>query len=112
MLRGAAQGALLLRPKRRSTLTLAMLAALAVAPVVVLAAVTPRALVLPILCVAAIAVAALAALLAWARKARGRDENTAIWDVAGAGAFIACAAAMLSNPMHVVQLFGLAMTAE
>jgi len=86
--------------------TLAVLIALAAAPIVLLLPFAPRTLVLPILSLAAIAAAGLAALLAWAFPARPRGDTVTAWDIAGAFALIGCAAAMLSEPENVVNLLG------
>ena len=88
------------------------LTAVVAAPVILLASFTPHALFLPVLSLAAIAVAGLAALLAWACRAQWHGNNVTIWDISGAFAYIGCAAAMLSKPIHVAQLFGLATSAQ
>jgi len=85
-------------------ITLAAMAATAALPLLLLAALLPRPLVLPTLCLIAIAGAAIASLVAWRRGAAHNSRNVTAWDVAGALAFIACAAAILSNPDHLVHL--------
>ncbi len=84
----------------------AALIALAAASVVLLASFAPRLLILPVLSLAAVTVAGLAALLAWVFRAPWHGDNITIWDISGAFAFIGFAAAMLSKPEHVLDLFG------
>ena len=86
-------------------LTLAALAAAAVAPFALLVSLVPRAQVLPVLCLMALTGAALVSLAAWWRGARRHGERVTAWDVAGALAFIGFAAGMLSEPQSVVALF-------
>jgi hypothetical protein len=102
-LRGSATEAVLNYLKPHATL--AVVTALAAAPIVLIGAFVPRPLVLPVVSLAAIAAAALAALLAWAGASRRRDTLTT-WDIAGALAFIGCGAAMLSEPENVLDLLG------
>jgi hypothetical protein len=85
---------------------LAVLTALAAAPIAVIAALVPRTLVLPVVSLAAVAAAMLVALLAWLVQARRRDDTITSWDIAGACALIGCAAAMLSEPENVLSLLG------
>jgi hypothetical protein len=87
---------------RSATLLVAIVAA-AIGPVLAVAAIAPRTVVLPVLCLVALAISGLAVLFAWARP---RGNNTTMWDIAGALALVGCAAAVLSEPMQVVQLFG------
>ena len=82
------------------------LTALAAASVVLLVSLTPRLLILPVFSLAALAVAGLAALLGWVFRAPWHGGNITIWDISGAFAFIGFAAAMLSKPEHVLDLFG------
>lgn len=83
----------------------AVLTGLVVAPIV---SFVPGAVVLPVIALVAMAISGLVALAAWTCGAkRGGDNNTA-WDVAGALAFIGCAAGMLSKPENVLRLFDVA----
>jgi len=86
--------------------TLAALIALAAGPLVLVASFTPRPLFLPVVSLLSMAVAGLAASLAWAFRARWHSDNITVWDIAGAFVLIGCAAAMLSKPENVLQLFG------
>jgi len=104
ILRGSAIEAVLQRLKPHATL--AVLTVLAAAPILLVAAVMPRPLVLPTLSLTAIAAAALIALFAWTRRARQRGDTLTAWDVAGACALIGCGAAMLSEPENVLNLLG------
>jgi hypothetical protein len=103
-LRGLATEAVLHRLAPHAKL--AFITALAAAPMIVIAAVVPRPLVLPVLSLAAVAAAALAALAAWAARARRHGDSLTAWDIAGACALIGCAAAMLSEPENVLNLLG------
>lgn len=90
----------------------AILMTTAAIPVLAIAALVPPPLVLPVLGTVSIVSAGLVGLFAWYSGAeRGGDRITS-WDVSGACAFIGFAAGMLSKPEHVVQLFGLATTAQ
>ena len=90
----------------------AILMATAAFPVLVIAALVPPPLVLPVLSIVSIVNAGLVGLFAWCFGAeRGGDRITA-WDVSGACAFIGVAAGTFSKPEHVMQLFGLATTAQ
>jgi hypothetical protein len=83
---------------------LAAMAAAAALPLLLLASLLPRPLVLPTLCLVAIAGAGIASLVAWRRGVAGASQNVTTWDVAGALAFIGCAAAIMSNPEHMFYL--------
>ena len=76
--------------------------AIAAIPLVVLASLLPRPLVLPTLCLVAIAGAGIVSFVAWSRGVTFDSPNVTAWDAAGALAFIACASAILSNPEHVI----------
>lgn len=80
--------------------------ALTVPPALLLVALTPGPLLLPVLSLAAMAGAAVAALLGWVRREPWHGERITAWDIAGAFALIGCAAGMLSQPENVLQLFG------
>lgn len=84
--------------------------AIAAAPLFVLASVVPRPLVLPMVCLVAVAGALVVSLVAWRRGAVRRTQHVTAWDVAGALAFIACAAAIMSDPNQVAALTSTATT--
>jgi len=67
----------------------------------------PRPLWLPVLSLAAIGVAALAAFAAWLHGEREESVSVTLWDIAGAFAFVGCAAAMLSRPEALLGLLGI-----
>ena len=73
-------------------------------PLLLLASLLPRPLVLPALCLIAIAGAGVAAFIAWRRCTARESQDVTAWDVAGALAFVACASAILSNPEQVISL--------
>jgi len=83
---------------------LGAMVALAVLPLLLLASLLPRPLVLPVVCLIAIAGAGIASFVAWHRGAAHDPQRVTAWDVAGALAFIACASAILGNPEHVALL--------
>lgn len=82
---------------------LAAMATVAALPLLLLAYLLPRPLVLPVLCLIAFAAAGVVSLVAWRRAVRNPQRVNA-WDVAGALAFIGCAAAIMSNPENVIYL--------
>ena len=86
-------------------LALSVLVLLAAAPIVLVATLVPRVAVLPALSLAAIAIAAIVATLAWWRNANRHAATVTLWDVAGAFMLIGCAAAMLSQPENLMQVF-------
>jgi hypothetical protein len=88
----------------QSQINLAAMFAVAATPLLLLASLLPRPLVLPTLCLIAIGGAGIAAFVAWSRGARFDSPNVTAWDVAGALAFVACASAILSNPQQVISL--------
>jgi hypothetical protein len=88
----------------QSQIILAAMVTIAATPLLLLASLVPRPLVLPTLCLIAIAGAGIAAFAAWSRGVRLESPNVTAWDVAGALAFIACASAILSNPEQVISL--------
>jgi hypothetical protein len=71
---------------------------------IVLSLLLPHSLVLPAFCLVATVAAAATALFAWTSGAKHDAEHVTAWDVAGALAFIAVAAGLMSNPEHVVYL--------
>jgi hypothetical protein len=87
-------------------LALGALAVLAAAPIMLVAVLVPRALVLPALSLTAIAIAMAAGTIAWWRRSREHAPTVTLWDVAGAFMLIGCAAAMLSQPEHLLEVFG------
>jgi hypothetical protein len=87
---------------------LAILTTLAVAPIALLVWLLPAAQVLPMFGLVSLAGASAVALLAWGTRATHDSDGITLWDVAGALAFLGFAAGALSEPMAVVQLFGLA----
>jgi len=91
-------GVIAVRPHVR----FAGLAVLAVALIWLL----PAELFLPSLSVILLAAAGALSLLAWRRQADRHTDHVNLWDLAGAFAFIGFAAGMLSEPQHVMQLFG------
>jgi len=85
---------------------LAGLALLAAAPLLLIAALVPRAVFLPSVCLGAIAAATVAAFAAWWVGARRHRDTVTLWDFAGACALIGCAAAMLSEPASILNTIG------
>ena len=88
----------------QSQIILAAMVAIAAMPLLLLASLVPRPLVLPTLCLVAIAGAGIVSFVAWSRGVTFDAPNVTAWDAAGALAFIACASAILSNPEHVISL--------
>jgi Na+/melibiose symporter-like transporter len=88
----------------QSLFTLTAMAASAALPLYALTTLVPRELVLPALCLIAVAGAAIASLVAWRRGSVRNPQRVTAWDVAGALAFVACAAAILSDPQQIVAL--------
>ena len=87
-------------------LTLGGLALLAAAPLMLAIALVPPAAVLPTISFAALGLAALVAGFAWWRKANRHGQTVTLWDVAGACVLVGCAAAMLTEPDNLMQVFG------
>jgi hypothetical protein len=87
-----------------SQLTLAAMVASAALPLLLLASLLPRPLVLPVLCLIAIVAAGIMSLIAWGRGSVRDSQDVTAWDIAGALAFVACASAILSNPEQVISL--------
>ena len=83
---------------------LAAIAAIAALPLLLLSSLLPQPLVLPVLSLIAIAGAAIVSLIAWERGGVRHSPAVTAWDVAGALAFIGFAAAILSDPEHVIDL--------
>lgn len=80
--------------------------ALTVPPALLLFALLPGPLLLPVLSLAAMASAAVAALLGWVRREPWHGNRITAWDMAGAFTLVGCAAGMLSQPENVLPLFG------
>jgi hypothetical protein len=83
-----------------------VLALLPAASFALVAALVPRAAVLPALSLVAIAIAVMAATAAWWRKANRDAATITLWDVAGAFMLIGFAAAIMSQPENLMQVFG------
>jgi hypothetical protein len=92
-------------PEFRGSVSFAIIA-LAATAAVVFVRVIPSPLLLPTLSVVLLTVAGGLALLAWRLRIRRRPDRVDLWDLAGACAFIGFAAGMLSQPEHVLDLFG------
>jgi hypothetical protein len=87
----------------------ATLAAVAVAgsvPLLLIAALAPAGVVLPVFAVEAFVVAAVAAAVARLTSTPWGAPRVSLWDVCGAFTFIGCAAAMVSEPENLLKLFG------
>ena len=98
------------RPARATLKPLVLLASLAAAaavPLVLLASLLPRPMVLPALCLAALGCAALLALVAYWRRAPRHVDSITLWDLSGAVALIGFAAGMLSSPDQILTFFDL-----
>ena len=87
-------------------LTLVVLAIAAAAPIALVALLVPRELVLAAFSVVAMSIAIAIAAVAWWRKTARQSANVTLWDAAGAFMLIGCAAAMLSEPEVLLQVFG------
>jgi hypothetical protein len=87
-------------------LRLGALVLFAAAPLFVIAALVPRAMVMPSVSLVAVAAAAVAAAAAWWLCARRNGPTVTLWDIAGACALIGCAAAMLSDPATILTTIG------
>ncbi len=61
---------------------------------------------LPVMSGALFAAAALLATIGW-RERKAKPDTVSYWDVAGAVTLIGCAAAVMSEPENVMQVFGL-----
>jgi hypothetical protein len=76
--------------------------ALAGLSLLALARLVPAPLLLPTLSIVLLTMSGGCALLAWRLNGRRRPDRIDLWDIAGACAFVGCAAAMLSQPEHVL----------
>jgi hypothetical protein len=81
------------------------LAVAAGAPLLLVIALIPAPLVLPVFSLAFLGLSALVALFAWRTGAVSRSPTVTRWDVAGAFAFVGFAAAILSKPENVLTAF-------
>jgi hypothetical protein len=88
----------------RSQINLAAMVAVAAVPLLLLAVLLPRGLVLPTLCLVTIASASVVSFSAWTRGVNIDAPSVTAWDVAGALTFIACASAILSDPRYMIAL--------
>jgi hypothetical protein len=88
----------------------ALLVLAGVALVLGAAILVPVPLILPLVSLAALAAAAVVALFAWRTGAQCHTRRMSAWDVAGAFALIGFGAGMISDPTHVLHLFGAAET--
>jgi hypothetical protein len=87
-----------------SQIILAAMVASAALPLLMLASLLPRPLVLPVLCLIAIVAASIMSFIAWRCGTVRESRDVTAWDIAGALAFVACASAILSNPEQVILL--------
>ena len=95
-----------------SSIDVPLFAAVAAMPAVLLAAHLPIDLLLPAIAVLAFALAAFAAAIGWMTRTRRDVVAVTIFDFAGACVLIGIAAGVFSEPNHVLQFFGAAMTAS
>jgi hypothetical protein len=86
--------------------TLGTLVLLGALPILLVAMLVPQVAVLPTLSLSALTLAAGTAAIAWWRKASRRGNTITLWDVAGALMLIGCAAAMMTQPEHLLEVFG------
>ena len=87
-------------------MALTAMVAISATPILLAFVLVPRIAVLPAISFAALAMAAVAALAAWLRHAPRHGVKVTLWDVAGALVLIGCAAGMLTEAEHLVELFG------
>ncbi len=88
-----------------------LVAALAAAPLFLIASVVPPQAVLPSVSLCAFGAAAVAAVAAWLTGADRSGSRLSFRDVAGALVLIGAAAGAFSDPRQVQQFFGAAMAA-
>lgn len=93
-------------------LLLGMLLAAAGVFVVGAAALLPAPLVLPAVSLAALAAAAVAGIVAWWRGAGRASRRLTAWDICGGLALVGFGAGMISEPAHILQLFGMTATLQ
>lgn len=87
-------------------LTLGLMVLLAGAPLLFVATIVPHAAVLPAISLTAIALAAAIGAFAWWRNTKRHTATVTLWDIAGAFMLIGCAAAMMTQPENLMQVFG------
>ena len=75
-------------------------------PLLLVAALAPRPLVLPVFALTAFGASAIAAIIAWKRQERWHLPGVTLWDVSGALALLGCAAGIFGKPDNAVALFG------
>jgi hypothetical protein len=92
-------------PSPRNT-GIAMLLALIAPPILSVFLVKPQ-FVLPSVSVISLALAGLIALLAWATASKPVRARITLWDLSGLYAFLGFAAAMLSEPEHIMEWWSL-----
>jgi hypothetical protein len=95
---------------QRPIVFLVVLAVWAELFVALIAAFAPAQLILPILSIASLAAAAVCTLVAQVAGAERHSSRISAWDIAGGLALVGFVAGMVSDPEHVLQLFGLATT--
>ena len=84
----------------------AILMAAAAFPVLMIASLVPPSLLMPVLSLVSFLAAGVVALFAYYAGTDHRAPGITPWDVAGVFALIWIGAGMLSEPEHVIQLFG------
>jgi hypothetical protein len=85
---------------------LAILSGVLATPLILLLALAPPPLVLPLFGMSALALAAAFAFLAWWQACDWYADRITKWDIAGALAFIGFATVLLSEPEIVLPLLG------
>jgi hypothetical protein len=75
-------------------------------PLLLVTALVPRPLVLPVFALTAFAASAIAAFVAWKRHERWHLPGVTLWDVSGALALLGCAAGIFGKPENALALFG------
>jgi hypothetical protein len=87
--------------------SLVIVLSIAAAPLLMLKLQVPASIVLPTLSMLWIAGAAVVALFAWSTLSKRDCAHVSLWDVSGACALIGFAAAIFSDPDHVIEFLGL-----
>lgn len=87
-------------------LTAAVLMVTAAISMLMLASLVPPPLLMPVLSLVSFLAAGVIALFAYYSGADRHTPGITLWDVAGVFALIWIGAGMLSEPEHVIQLFG------
>jgi hypothetical protein len=101
-------------PGHRTPLTLGsdgglMVLAAGLVPLLLVVALVPRPLVLPVFALTAFAASAIAAFMAWKRNERWHLPGVTLWDVSGALVLLGCASGIFSKPENALALFGVAL---